>query len=120
VPAIFRDLPGKMLHGPACVARLEQEGVDDAELLHAITYHTFGHPEFAAIGSALYAADDLEPGRPQDPEIRTALRSRMPAELDAVVPIILKARFLEQVKGGRRVRPETVAFWNSIPDERRP
>src|SRR3954471_1310198 len=33
VPEIFRDLPGKVLHGPACVVRLREEGVDDEPLL---------------------------------------------------------------------------------------
>ena len=115
----FADLPGKMLHGPACVARLRGEGVDDEELLHAIEYHTIGHPELTILGRALYAADFLEPGRPQDPAIRSALRSRMPAEMDAVVPVVLKSRLLDQVNSGRRIREETLAFWNSIPDDRR-
>ena len=119
VAAQFADLPGKMLHGPACVVRLRKEGVDDEELLHAIEYHTIGHPDLGPLGRALYAADFLEPGRPQDPAIRSALRSRMPAEIDAVVPVILKSRLLDQVNGGRRIREETLAFWNSIPDERR-
>ena len=119
VPEPFRDLPGKMLHGPACVVRLKAEGVDDEPLLHAIEYHTIGHPALGTIGQALYAADYLEPGRPQDPATRTALRSRMPHEIDAVVPIILRARMLDQLMNGRRLRHETVEFWNSIPDERR-
>jgi 2-amino-4-hydroxy-6-hydroxymethyldihydropteridine diphosphokinase len=119
VPESFRDAPGKLLHGPACVVRLEQEGVDDADLLHAIMYHTIGHPDFTTIGRALYAADYLEPGRPQDPEIRAALRSRMPVEMDAVVATILKARLLEQIGDGKKLRPETVAFWNVTTHERR-
>jgi predicted HD superfamily hydrolase involved in NAD metabolism len=120
VPAAFSDAPGKVLHGPACAVRLRQEGVDDEGLLHAIMYHTVGHEAFGDIGVALYAADYLEPGRPQDPDVRTALRSRMPLEADYVVPIILKQRLLDQIGNSRRIRPETLAFWNSIPDERRP
>jgi 2-amino-4-hydroxy-6-hydroxymethyldihydropteridine diphosphokinase len=119
VPDDFAELPGKMLHGPACVVRLRAEGVTDEALLHAINYHTIGHPDLGDIGRALYAADYLEPGRPQDQMTRTALRSRMPLEMDAVVPIILRARMLDQITNGRRVRPETLAFWNSIPDEQR-
>lgn len=115
----MRELPGKMLHGPACVVRLREAGVDDEDLLHAIEYHTIGHPHFSTLGLALYAADYLEPGRPQEQEERSALRSRMPSEMDAVVPVILKARLLDMIRTGRSVRPETIEFWNSIPDARR-
>ncbi len=114
VPAEFRDLPGKMLHGPACVVRLRADGATDEDLLHAITYHTIGHPDFAMIGRVLYAADFLEPGRPEEPMPRSALRSRMPTDIDAVIPIVLKARLLDQVTRGKRIRPETFAFWNAV------
>jgi 2-amino-4-hydroxy-6-hydroxymethyldihydropteridine diphosphokinase len=115
----MRELPGKMLHGPACVVRLRGEGVRDDDLLHAIEYHTIGHPHFSTLGRALYAADYLEPGRPQEQDERAALRSRMPADMDAVVPAILKARLLDMIRTGRSVRPETFEFWNSVPDARR-
>ncbi len=120
VPADFRDAPGKVLHGPACVVRLRNEGVQDEELMHAILYHTLGHEAFGRMGCALFAADYLEPGRQQDPDVRAALRSRMPLEMDTVVPIILKQRLLDQVGNGRRIRMETLAFWNAISDDRRP
>lgn len=116
---VFQELPGKMLHGPACAIRLRAEGVTDEEFLHAIEYHTIGHESLGDIGRALFAADYLEPGRPDDQMTRASLRSRMPLERDDVVPIVLRARILEQITNGRRVRPETLTFWNSIPDERR-
>lgn len=119
MPSDLRDAPAKMLHGPACVTRLRAEGVDDEELLHAIMYHTIGHPRFGDIGHALYAADYLEPGRQQEPLQRAGLRALMPAAIDRVVPAILKARISENISRGLSLRPETVAFWNSIPDERR-
>jgi 2-amino-4-hydroxy-6-hydroxymethyldihydropteridine diphosphokinase len=119
VPETFSDLPGRMLHGPACVVRLREAGVSDEALLHAIEYHTIGHPQFGDIGCALYAADYLEPGRADDVNTRAALRSRMPAEMQAVVATILKTRLRLQIDAGRRIRPETLEFWNSIPDEHR-
>jgi 2-amino-4-hydroxy-6-hydroxymethyldihydropteridine diphosphokinase len=118
VPDVFKDLPGKMLHGPACVVKLREEGVDDEALLHAIEYHTIGHPKFDVIGEALYAADYLEPGRQEDPLTRTVLRSRMPVELHNVVAIILRERMMYHITQGQKIRPETIAFWNAIADER--
>ena len=110
----FDAFPGPMLHGPAAAARLAEEGVTDGELLDAIRYHTLGHPRLGAAGRALFAADFLEPGREHQPEWREALRARMPEEMESVVKEILRARIVYLVGEGRPVRPETMAFWNSM------
>ncbi len=75
----FLDLPGKALHGPGVAMRLQEEGVADEELLHAIAYHTMGSPGFGTLGLALYAADFLEPGRKLREKWRGNLRKRAPA-----------------------------------------
>ncbi len=110
----FRDLPGKVLHGPAAAWRLRSEGVGDEEFLHAIAFHTVGSAEFGTLGMALFAADFLEPGRKLRDEWRHELRERAPRELDAVVREILEARVLHLVARGRPLRHETVAFWNRM------
>jgi pantoate--beta-alanine ligase len=102
------DLPDALLHGPAAAVRLREEGVDDEELLQAITFHTTGHPGLAEIGRALYAADFLEPGRPILRGWRAGRRSRMPLALGEVVREILEARIRHFV------RPETAAFWSEL------
>lgn len=108
------DLPDPLLHGPASAAFLARDGVDDADLLLAVGYHTLGHPRLGALGRALYAADFLEPGRDLRNAWRGELRGRMPGELDAVVKEILRARIHHLMDEGRPVRPETVAFWNTM------
>lgn len=117
LPPELRDLPEAIVHGPAAAARLEVEGVEDRELLDAVRYHTLGHPGLGPAGRALYAADFLEPGRDVVNEWRRGLRRRMPLELEAVVKEILRARILHLVGEGRSVRPETMAFWNSLAGE---
>jgi len=114
VPAELRNLPDPVLHGPAAAVRLGEEGVEDAELLLAVSYHTLGHPGFDDAGRALYAADFLEPGRNMRNRWRTELRSRMPAELTDVTRDILKARIVHLLKRRRPVQPETMAMWNSL------
>jgi len=114
VPPEARDLPGPLLHGPAAAVRLRAEGIDDAELLDAIAYHTVGHPTFGALGRALYAADALEPGRTYDPVWTASLRARMPYSFDAVVIEVAASRLAHQLAQHRALRQESVDFWNSL------
>lgn len=116
VDARFRELPGKVLHGPGAAARLRQDGVEDEELLHAISYHTLGSASFGALGMALFAADFLEPGRTLHEEWRRELRRRAADDLVNVVREILAARIGYLVERGRPLRSETVNFWNRMSE----
>lgn len=117
VPPALSGLPGLLLHGPAAAERLRMDGVRDGDLLRAVAYHTLGHPDFGLLGQALYAADFLEPGRDLLNEWRASLRARMPAERAEVVREILGARIAYLVERRSTLRPETVAFWNSLAGE---
>lgn len=117
VPPPMAMLPGPLLHGPAAAERLRLDGVDDGELLHAVTYHTLGHEGFGPLGRALYAADFLEAGRDLLNDWRAGLRARCPEDLDTVVREILGARIAYVVGRGGALRPETVAFWNRVAGE---
>ncbi|HEX6937833.1 MAG TPA: HD domain-containing protein [Longimicrobiales bacterium] len=117
VPAWARDLPGPLLHGPAAAARLEAEGVRDRAILDAVAYHTLGHPGLDRLGRALYLADFLEPGRTFAPAWRASLRARMPGAFDDVLREVVAARIEHLLRSGRRVRPESLAFWNDIAGE---
>jgi len=119
VPEAFRDLPGRILHGPAAAERLAAEGVDDEPFLHAIRYHTLGHPGFDDLGKALYAADFLEPKRRLRPKWRARLRERMPEDMDAVVRDIVGERIRHLIKRGRPVRDETLGLWNALVEPER-
>lgn len=112
----FRDLPEQVLHGPATARKLREEGVEDEGLLHAITYHTLGSPDFDSVGMALFAADFLEPGRNFLNAWREDLRDRFPEEPEEVVRKILKARLLHRIDEERPLRSETVAFWNRMTE----
>jgi HD superfamily phosphohydrolase YqeK len=107
-----RDLPPKILHGPAAAARLAGQVAPD--LAAAVRYHTIGHPSLARLGRALYLADFLEPGRDFCGEWRAALRGRMPHELDQVLVEVLRARLGHLLDQRRPIRPETAAFWSDV------
>lgn len=114
VGAEFRSLAGKLLHGPAAAARLRAEGVEDEAFLTAVAYHTLGHPDLDDMGRALFIADYIEPGRRYEPGWLATLRARMPGGRDAVLREVLRARIDRQLREGRPLRPETVAFWNGV------
>ena len=116
VDPAFRDLPGKVLHGPGVAMRLKEEGVEDAEFLHAISYHTLGSAGFGTLGLGLYAADYLEPGRKFKEGWRENRRRRAPHQLEQVVKEILSARIAYLIKRGRPLHPETVGFWNRMAE----
>jgi len=61
VSAIEREQP-VLLHGPLGAIELEQRGwVTDTEALHAIYWHTTGHPDFGPLAWAVFVADKIEP-----------------------------------------------------------
>lgn len=114
VPSEFTEWPDSLLHGPAAAQILREGGVADEPLLRAITYHTVGHPEFDVMGRALYLADFLEPGRTFDPVGRAVLRARMPHDELDVLRDVLGSRMAHLISSHKKMRRETVAFWNSI------
>lgn len=114
VGAELQALPGKLLHGPAAAARLRAEGIRDAPLLCAITYHTVGHPDLDEMGRALFIADYIEPGRTYDTARLESWRVRMPTERDAVVRAVLRARIDRLLNEARPIRNETASFWNAL------
>lgn len=113
----WRDLPGRVLHGPAAAQRLQ--GELDERALDAIRYHTIGHPGLDGLGRALYLADFLEPGRDFLEEWRAGLRARMPHDLHDVLVEVLASRLAHLVEGRKPIRPETAGFWSSVVSERR-
>jgi len=110
----FRGLPDSFLHGPATAARLQAEGLDDAEVLDAIRYHTLGSPDLGRLGRILIAADFLEPGRHQNAEWRGRLRERGRTDLDGVIREVIRAKIQRCMDADLPVRPEMFGLWNRL------
>ena len=117
-PDTLRSLPPNAWHGPAAAILLQREGVDDPELLHAISWHTLGSAGFGVLGKALYAADYLEPGRRWRQAWREELRSRTPGELEAVLIEIVTHRIDYLILAGRPVHPRIAGFQESLVNGR--
>jgi HD superfamily phosphohydrolase YqeK len=104
--------PEPLLHAPACAARLRADGVDDQELLLAVTWHSVGHPEFGDLGVFLYLADFLEPGREGNEEERARLVAQLPEERATVLPAVMALRLGFQLRERRPLLQPSVDLWN--------
>lgn len=111
------DLPAPILHGPACAARLEAEGVRDRELREAIAWHSTGHPSLGRLGRFLYLADFLEPGRTGQAAWRAALRERAAAAPTSVLQEVLRWRIEHLIGRGKPVELPSVELWNRVAAE---
>lgn len=85
--------PG-LLHAKlgAYLAKTEY-GIDDAEILDAITWHTTGRPEMTLLDKIIYIADYIEPNRNQAPNLDTFRRLAF-FDLDECLYQILEASLL--------------------------
>lgn len=112
----LRDLSGvdDLAHGPAAAARAAAEGETDQGVLDAVRHHSVGWARWDAVGRMLYLADYLEPQRGFDRDSRAALAARVPADPAGVLREVAQRRIAWTVQSGWALRPETVAFWNSL------
>jgi HD superfamily phosphohydrolase YqeK len=112
----LRDAPAtdEMDHGPRCADRLVGEGERDQGVLDAVRYHSVGYAGWDDVGRMLYLADHLEAGRLHDRETRTALRSRVSEERDAVLREVARRRIEWTLRSGWPLAAETVGFWNAL------
>ena len=63
IDPVERDVP-VILHGPLGALELEERfGVDDQTVLHAIRWHTTGHPDYTPEAWAMFVADKVEPSK---------------------------------------------------------
>jgi HD superfamily phosphohydrolase YqeK len=106
--------PPELLHGPASAARAKAEGETDRGVLDAIRYHSVGLAEWDMVGRVLYCADFLEPGRPAPGADRAELARRFPADPQAVLFAVARARLLHVIESGWSIPPNTWRFWNSV------
>lgn len=80
-PALLHSKAGRVLAA-------EQYGVEDADILSAIEWHTTGHPGMTLLEKIIFTADYIEPGRSSArrlPDIRTMAFQ----DLDEAIRMIL-------------------------------
>ena len=86
----YEEKNPELLHAKlgAYLAR-KRYGIDDQEILSAITWHTTGKPDMTLLEKILYIADYMEPNRDQAPNL-PKVRELAFKDLDECLFLILK------------------------------
>ncbi|MCC8045187.1 MAG: bis(5'-nucleosyl)-tetraphosphatase (symmetrical) YqeK [Clostridiales bacterium] len=89
ISPIERDAP-HLLHAKlgACIAK-DKYGVEDSEILSAISCHTTGKPDMTLLEKIIFVADYIEPGRAKAPNL-TRIRHLAFSDLDLAVYMTLR------------------------------
>ncbi len=79
-----------LLHGKLGAYYAEKKfGIDDPEILSAITYHTTGHPDMCLLDKIIFIADYIEPNRKPIRDLED-IRKEAYYDIDACIIHILK------------------------------
>ena len=85
-------------------------GLDDARVLNAIRWHTFGWADMDEVGKVVFVADKLEPVKVMADEALAPIRELADSDLDAALLAILEKREAELTAGGVTLHPQTTAL----------
>lgn len=98
-----------LMHSVAgmCVAQ-DVYGVDDAQVLSAIRWHTTGHADMTAMEKIIYLADMIEPNRKPYPGL-DELRERCMHDLDGAMHLALRMSLEYVTAQGKSLHPDTLA-----------
>lgn len=96
-----------LLHGPLAAAVLaDQYGIDDEDVLEAISCHTVPSATMGALAKIVYLADMAEPTRPVWPG-QEKLRSLAKTNLDAAMAFALARSLAYLQQQGKTPHPDT-------------
>tara|TARA_B110000116_G_scaffold237394_1_gene223573 strand:+ start:94 stop:687 length:594 start_codon:yes stop_codon:yes gene_type:complete len=111
-----------LLHGPIGARLLKKSfNVQSKEVLHAVHYHTYGHPAFSNSAWAMFIADKIEPQKIQKNVRLSAfsdLSLNMSHSLSEIALAILDFQIDDLVTRGKEVHSLQVAARNFLVSER--
>lgn len=103
----------KLLHSPAgAYYAKEYFGIDDEEILDAITYHTTGKGDMTVLEKIVFLADKIEPARTYTD--LTDIRAMAVTDLDKATGMCVKAVRAKFESKNRPVHPLTEAFMKQL------
>lgn len=86
----FEEKSTYLLHGKVgAILAKKDYGVDDAEILNAITYHTTGRAAMSMLEKVIFVADYIEPNRRQLPNL-AKIRSMAFVDIDKAIYMITR------------------------------
>jgi predicted HD superfamily hydrolase involved in NAD metabolism len=104
-----------MLHGPLGALELEERfGVEDADVLHAIWWHTSGHPDYGREAWAMFVADKVEPSKVARTPALAPIRSLADDSLEAAALAYLDFRVEEALALRRQIHPQATLARNAL------
>ena len=102
-----------VIHAPlgAAVARAEY-GIEDEDILRAISLHTTGGCDMTKLDKIIYIADMIEPSR--DYKGVDELRREAKKDLDNAMFMALQSTLKFNLKKGSLIHPDTIDAWNDL------
>lgn len=109
-----------LLHGPLAVAALANDyGIEDDDILGAVSFHTTAAPGMTPLQKLIFVADKIEPHKvARAPAVERA-RDLAPRDLDAAMLAYLDHHLSVAVETGWPLHPRTVAARNELLAARR-
>ncbi|MBQ5956666.1 MAG: bis(5'-nucleosyl)-tetraphosphatase (symmetrical) YqeK [Clostridia bacterium] len=113
---VYISSPG-LLHGPVgAVLVRERFGIEDEDILNAITYHTVGRVGMSKLEKIIYLADITEENRVFDDVER--IREKQMQGLDEGLLESLRQTIVFTVERGLMVHHNSIDLYNSILEKR--
>jgi len=107
----LKEWSNAIWHGVVGAYLVERElGINDTDILHAITVHTTGAAEMTPLDKVIYVADYIEPGR-DFPGVNKA-RALAKENLDAAVAYETKQTLAFLIEKEARIYPKTIETYN--------
>ena len=104
-----------ILHGPLAALHAQRElGIDDADLLDTIRYHTTAHPDLSDEGLAVFLADKIDPQKVARDRGLAGVAAAAERDLPAAAALFLERRMIDQLSSGALLHPLAVAARNAF------
>ena len=114
-PEVNRDIyrNGQILHGFAGAEIAEKElGIEDAEILDAVRYHTIGKENMSLTAKIVYLADAIEDARDWFGVVKARKLSEKNIDTAIIYELDKKIEYL--IKKSSLIHPNTLAFRNDL------
>lgn len=105
-----------LLHGRAAAVKIQSEfGIHNPDVIESIANHTFGKKNCSDLAKIVFAADKIEPGRPQSTdEYRKNLFSK---SLNGLVIAVLEENLEYLKKKGKKIAPASFEWLEQLKND---
>ncbi len=106
-----------LLHGRLAALALSAEyGVDDADVLNAVRYHTTARAGMTLFEKALFLADKIEPEKASEASAMERVRQLADSDPGAAIVCYLDYQVRRALGARWMLHPDLVAAWNELAD----